>query len=254
MEGDESARAVAIAAIIATTDDERRELIQKAVRLHQEEEELAKRYEEDTGVSAQEKQEIVWDAEAAITLEKQAWANTGKVGYLSKVEKGGLLSGKKVKKLFFMLRMIQSDLQIYVTSNAAGLDGEPKGSPKAVYKFSRQLTCIPIDDPKHPLGAYAFELSDPRSGKLELGCDSEEERQKWITAFKHAADGFKASSTAEEALKKAQDLQVTKADIELSSEAREQLVKIESLFETGLLSRLEMDQLKPIFMQPSRNT
>ena len=164
-----------------------------------------------------------------------------------------------------MLRMVQSELEIYVKGNSAGLVGEPKGKPKAVYKFSRQLTCSPIDDPKNPLGRYAFELNDPKGGKLELGCESEEERQTWTAAFKRAVDGFKGSPAAEEALKKAQNLQVTVTgaaattepdyDVsKLSPVARQQLDKIESLFETGLLTKLEMDQLKPSIIQQDRET
>jgi len=219
------------------------------------------------GLTAQQKAQKVKEAEASILAEKEAWANKGKVGYLNKLEKGGLFSGKKPKKLFFMLRMVQSELEIYVKGNSAGMVGEPKGKPKAVWKFTRQLTCSPIDDAKNPLGKYVFELSDPKSGKLQLGCESEGERQEWAAAFKRAAEGFKASAAADEALKKANALQITAGvgaeqpgeydniDIsKLSPEAQEQIAKIESLYETGLLTKLEMDQLKPIIIAQDRET
>lgn len=217
-----------------------------------------------SGITAQQKQAKIREAEAKINAEREAWANSGKVGYLTKLEKGGLFGGKKAKPLFLMLRMVARELEIYPKSNSTGLVGEPKGKPKAVYKFTTGVSFTPMDEPKNPLGNYAFELSDPKGGKLQLGCENDSERQEWAAAFKRAASGFKVSPGADDALKKAKDLVVTATggdagdddanfDVsKLPAEAQEQLAKIESLYETGLLTKMEMDQLKPIIIAQGR--
>ena len=215
------------------------------------------------GVTQQQKQQKIREAEARILAEKEAWANSGKVGYLNKMEKGGLFSGKKAKPLFFMLRMVQNELEIYPKGNSTGLVGEPKGKPKSVYKFSKQLKCNFVDDAKNPLGKHVISLEDPQAGKLELGCKDEPEREEWIAAFQRCIDGFHASPSAEDALKKAKALEVVVpagGDVDdahfdvskLPPEAQEQLAKIESLYETGLLTKVEMDQLRPIIIAQGR--
>lgn len=67
-----------------------------------------------------------------------------------------------------------------------------------------------VDDQKTPLSRYVFELTEPESGELQLGCENEHELVDWMDAFRRAADEFNASVAAEEALKKAKDLMLLK--------------------------------------------
>ncbi|HYE72208.1 MAG TPA: toll/interleukin-1 receptor domain-containing protein, partial [Blastocatellia bacterium] len=111
-----------------------------------------------TGVKQGQKQKQISDAKAEIIAEKVAFANQdSKVGYLTKLVKGGLFSGTKPRKLFFMISMVQSKLEIYEKGNSAGTAGEPVGKPRSVWNFSREVTCTPINDAKNPLGQYFIE-------------------------------------------------------------------------------------------------
>ena len=127
------------------------------------------------------KNQKIHEAEAIINSEKEKWANTGKNGYLKKLEKSGMFGAQKPKELFFMLRMVSNELEIYIKGSSSGLVGEPKGKPKSSWKFCRGLSCTPVDDPKNPLGQFVLELEDRIQGKLQLGCGSEAE--EWAAAF-----------------------------------------------------------------------
>ena len=129
--------------------------------------------EESVVLTAQQKQKKILEAEQTVKKEKEMWALSGKMGYLTKMEKSGFFGGKKAKQLLFVLRMVQSELEIYSRGNSEGLiDGEPIGKPLTVFKLSRQLKIsLQVDNNvKSPLlGKFFFELEDPKSGKLTLG-------------------------------------------------------------------------------------
>ena len=219
------------------------------------------------GVSKEEKARRIEQAEAAISLERGAWSNSGKVGYLMKQEKAGLFGGKKWKPKFFMLKMIASELEVYDRANSTGLVGEPKGKPKARFHLTRQkATAAAHTDAKLAKGSgteILLKLTDPKDGELVLACKDAAERDAWLASISSCLAGFQASPAAAEALEKAKALKVESAEVlaafaagteqldysKLPIAAQEQLQKIDSLLETGLLSKEEVDQLKPVILK-----
>ena len=98
-------------------------------------------------VTRAEKYQQIREADFVIAAEKKVWANETKVGYLTKMEKtSSLFQSKKPKSFFFMLNMLSDELEIYVKANQTGLVGEPTGKPRSVWKYSRNMRCIPDDD------------------------------------------------------------------------------------------------------------
>jgi len=220
------------------------------------------------GLTVAQKQAAIEAAEKKIKADKEAWANSGKAGYMKKKEKGGMFGGTKWKDIFFMVKMVRSEMEIYVKGNSTGTVGEPKGKPKAVFKLSKGLKVSPLDDVK---GApkYLLELSDPASGVLQLGCATAKDREDWAEAIRKCVEGFKVSAAAQAELDKANALVVHAAihggeevpvhddyeDLDISKlpiQAQEQLSKIDSLLETGLLSKEEVDQLRPVILAQAK--
>jgi hypothetical protein len=208
------------------------------------------------GVSAAQKQAKVEGATNALGKERELWANTGKVGYLLKKEMSGMCIGPRWKPMFCMLNMATSELEVYAKADSAGRVGQPKGRPREVLALPNRLQTTPLfDRGKSGGGRFVLELKDPSSGTvLQLGCKSETERNEWAAAITRCAEGFKPSTAAQKALDEAKALVVqatthgsTLGDISsLPAAAQEQLVKIDSLLQVGLLSRAEVDQLLPV--------
>ncbi|KAH9260285.1 hypothetical protein BASA81_001455 [Batrachochytrium salamandrivorans] len=219
------------------------------------------------GVTRQEKDQKIRAAEDAILAERTVFGNSGKNGWLQKMEKTGLFGTRKPKAMFCMLKMVGFELEVYQKAASNGLVGEPKGKPYKSFKFSKQqLTCRTLpEDKKLPLGGFMFEVADVKNGAVQLGAASEAERREWMDAIARAQKGFVASSHLTNNLKDAQALQVVGAggayeaspedDFDVTTlplEAQEQIAKIESLYETGLLTKEEMDQLRPIIIQQGK--
>jgi hypothetical protein len=237
-------------------------------------------------VTHEEKQLAIEQAEQVQFKERETWAKSGYVGYVMKLESTGnsflpVFNNKKWKSMFGMVKMVKCEIEFYLKASSNGLYGEPKNQPVSTFQLSKSDTIVSaFTDTKLTsagAGNFLFSIEDPH-GKLILGCQTENERMNWITSIKRANDGFIPSKESIAGLKAAQNLSTVPVvvastnifsakkstnkptnnpldDVDISTlpaATQEQLGKISSLLETGLLTQAEYDQLLPVILQQAK--